>query len=213
MIATMDLATGAISELESTRTTNPEEGGNDAPRWSPDGTMLVFARQGITVPGEPEGRTLLLVVDADGSNLRQLAPTELRAIDPDWSPDGSRIVFISTVIEDVAVDPLVIGTDIYTVRPDGSGLQQLTADGASARPNWTADGRIVFAHLPPDLPVGNLAAAFELWIMNANGTNARQLDAGRAAELTAAGCIICPYPPPIEAELFFLNDAVWQPTR
>jgi Tol biopolymer transport system component len=213
VIATMDLATGVVTELESTRITDPEQGGNDAPRWSPDGTMLVFARQGITVPGEAEGRTVLLVVDADGSNLRQVAPTELHAIDPDWSPDGSRIVFISTVWNGADTDPLVIVNDIYTVRPDGTGVQRLTSDGASARPNWTADGRIVFAHLPPDVPAGNLAAAFELWIMNANGTNARRLDAGSAAELTAAGCITCPYPPPIEAELFFLNDAVWQPTR
>ena len=58
----------------------------------------------------------------------------------------------------------------------------------------------------------DLAAAFQLWIMNADGTNVRQLDADSAAELTAAGCVTCPYPPPIEAELFFLNDAVWQPT-
>jgi len=212
VIATMDLATGAISELESTSVTDPD-GINDAPRWSPDGTTLVFARQGIAVAGQTESQTLLFVVGADGSNLRQVAPTELGAIDPDWSPDGSRIVFISTVWNGVEVDPLVIETDIYTVRPDGTGIQQLTTNGESARPNWTADGRIVFAHLPPDELGETLARSFELWIMDANGANLRQLQADSAAELTAAGCVTCPYPPPLVAEVFLLNDALWQPTR
>ena len=98
-------------------------------------------------------------------------------------------------------DPLVDRNDIYTIRPDGTGLQRLTTDGASARPNWTADGRIAFVHLParPELDE-DLAAAFELWIMDADGANVRQLEADNAADLTAAGCVTCPYPPPLEAE-------------
>ena len=212
VIATMDLATGRISELDSTRVSDPEDGVNDAPRWSPDGAGLVFARQGIIVPGE-ESQVLLFVVGADGSGLRQVTPPELGAIDPDWSPDGSRIAFTSTIVQDVTVDPLVIETDIYTVRPDGTGVQRLTTDGASARPNWTADGRIVFAHLPPDVAPERLAPEFELWIMDGSGADRRQLQADSAKELTDAGCMTCPYPPPPEAELFFLNDAVWQPTR
>ncbi len=213
VIATMDLATGAITELESTRITDPELGGNDAPRWSPDGTMLVFARQGVVVPGEAEGAALLFVVDADGSDLRQLGPADLHAIDPDWSPDGTRIAFVSTVWDGAATDPLVIEHDIYSIRPDGSGLQRLTNDGASARPNWTADGRIAYVHFPPGLIPDDLAAAFELWTMDAGGANKRQQDAASAADLTEAGCMTCPYPPPLEAEIFILNDAVWQPTR
>jgi hypothetical protein len=207
----MDLATGETWELEATRITDPVMGINDAPRWSPDSTTLVFARQNIVVPGD-EAQTLLFVVGADGTGLRQLVPAELGALDPDWSPDGSRIVFTSTVTEDVTVDPLVIETDIYTVRSDGSSIQRLTTDGASARPNWTADGRIVFAHLPPDETGEALARSYELWLMDASGASPRRLQADSAAALTEAGCMTCPYPPPLEAEIFILNDAVWQPT-
>lgn len=211
VIATMDLETGRITELDSTRVTDPAMGANDGPRWSPDGSQLVFARQGIAAPGQPEGETLLLVVNADGSDLRQLVPTDLHGIDPDWSPDGSRIVFVSSVSDSAPIDPIVIAVDIYTVRPDGSGLRRLTVDGESARPNWTADGRIVYAHLPQDLESQDLAAAFQLWIMDADGTGETRLQADNAADLSAAGCTTCPYPPPLAAELFILNDAVWQP--
>ena len=85
-----------------------------------------------------------------------------------------------------------IETDIFTIRPDGTGLQRLTTDGASARPNWTADGRIVFAHMPPDELNEVLARSFQLWIMDADGANVRQLQADSAAELSAAGCVTCP---------------------
>ena len=43
VIATMDLATGSVVELESTRTT--DDPSNGAPRWSPDGGRLIFDRQ------------------------------------------------------------------------------------------------------------------------------------------------------------------------
>lgn len=49
--------------------------------------------------------------------------------------------------------------------------------------------------------------------MDGTGASRRQLQADSAAELTDAGCVTCPYPPPVEAEIFFLNDALWQPTR
>ena len=212
VIATMDLATGRVIELDSTRVIDPAMGGNDAPRWSPDGTQLVFARQGIAVPGQPEGESHLLVVNADGSNLRQLVPADLHAVDPDWSPNGSQIVFTSSVWNSAEIDPIVIAADIFAVRADGSGLRRLTRDGESARPNWTADGRIVYAHLPQDLESQDLAAAFELWIMDADGTGKTPLQADSAADLSAAGCTTCPYPPPLAAELFILHDAVWQPT-
>ena len=60
---------------------------------------------------------------------------------------------------------------------------------------WTRDGRIVFTvhqwagdegdstNLPP-----------EVWIMDADGANARQIDGSDVASLMAAGCVDCPYP-------------------
>ena len=205
LIATMDVATGGVVELESTRTTG--EPSNGAPRWSPDGGRLIFDRQATAPLGGRE--TNLFVVNADGSDLRRLTPNELFAIDPDWSPDGSSIVFLSSVPFSGEEEPFA--NDIYTIGSDGTGVRRLTADGISVRPNWTADGRIVFARVPIDAEGG--VTAFELWVMNANGTGQTQLDADDLSELSDANCVICPYPPmDIDAEIQFLNDALWQPT-
>lgn len=187
VIAIMDMSTGVVVQLAST------VGIATPPSWSPDGSRLVFGNR---------------VVDADGSNLQQFAPAELfRGMEgqfavgiaaPQWSPDGSLIAFTSFH------DRLISGnsqrlTDIYVVRPDGTGLQRLTSDtleplgadevgdfGANF-PTWTRDGRITFSRYPSDAP-------FELWVMDRDGSKARQLDPSDAATLTALGCVSCAYP-------------------
>jgi hypothetical protein len=35
----------------------------------------------------------------------------------------------------------------------------------------------------------------ELWVMDADGANATQIDTNDIAALTAVGCVDCPYPP------------------
>jgi TolB protein len=74
------------------------------------------------------------------------------------SPDGSRILFQS----DAPGKP----TDLYTVRPDGSGITNLTktpTEGESS-PSWSPDGsKIVFRK-----SVGNARA--DVFIMNADGS-------------------------------------------
>jgi len=64
--------------------------------------------------------------------------------------------------------------DVFTVNPDGSDVQQLTfiaANGGSlCCPSWSPDGRqLVFAAEPAGTSTN------QLWIMNADGSNQRQL--------------------------------------
>ena len=113
--------------------------------------------------------------------------------------------------------------DVYTVRADGSDLRRLTnfaptrvdrgapvqAGGRVA--GWTRDGRIVFTvhqwagdegdsmNLPP-----------EVWIMDANGANARQLDGSSLAALNEVGCVDCPYPPGGLELTAFWRPAPWR---
>ena len=54
------------------------------PRWSPDGTRIVFQRF-VGVHSD------IYVMDADGSNVERL--TQRGGFQPDWSPDSNRIVF------------------------------------------------------------------------------------------------------------------------
>ena len=74
---------------------------------------------------------------------------------PDWSPDGTKIVFSDN------------GTAIKVVNADGTGLTQLTADFDGA-PAWSPDGTKIVFHRFQSTPAGYLPA---LWIMDANGEN------------------------------------------
>jgi Tol biopolymer transport system component len=163
MVATMDLETGRIVEL---RPTGWE--GTAAPSWSPDGTQILFFRYGEgddSGPAAPRPSAIWLV-DADGENLHQVSPATLAAEYPEWSPDGARILFESPDGEK---------RDLYTVRPDGTDIRRLTADGASASASWVADGRILFVR--GSSPAGS-GGSPSWWTMDADGSDAASLASG-----------------------------------
>jgi TolB protein len=88
----------------------------------------------------------LYVINADGSGLRPITPLSIRPGGrPDWSPDGTTILFRSHP----GNDPSGLGANLYTVRPDGTRLRQLTHLPSSDRVldgSYSPDGgSIVFA--------------------------------------------------------------------
>jgi Tol biopolymer transport system component len=95
-----------------------EESGYGVPSLSPDGQTLVAER---------DGRLHLIAVD--GSSVRVIPSRERIGGGPSWSPDGKWIVF-SLITR---TGSLAIGR----VRPDGSGLFQITHNPASEEfPDW-----------------------------------------------------------------------------
>jgi Tol biopolymer transport system component len=153
-----DLASGKVTLLESTRHGPPknELGG---PSWSPDGRQLVYFDIAKGAEGTPPSSCELIIVNADGTGRHALKTPDLAAGDPDWSPDGSTIVFSVDPIHQWADQNIDAHPDVYEIHPDGTGLKRLTVGAGSAAPSWTSDGKILYF------------SERQLWLMDADGSN------------------------------------------
>jgi TolB protein len=116
-------------------------GPNDSylePTYSPDGKFLVFEDDEANVPDQ-DNRASILSVPAGGGSIKILVDGRRTATDnrlPVWSPDGSTILFQRRIDLRGSV------YDLYTIRPDGSGLHQIThGDNCDSDASWSADGQ------------------------------------------------------------------------
>jgi Tol biopolymer transport system component len=98
------------------------------PDVSPDGRWVAFS---FFFQG---GQGDLAVVGTEGAGLRQLTDEpHFSNFGPRWSPDGSELVFYSGRSGDF---------ELWSIRPDGSGLRQLTeARSRITIGTWSPDGR------------------------------------------------------------------------
>lgn len=134
------------SGLRRLTTTPGYDGG---PWWSPDGTKIVYRAWHPTDSAEladykalleqrlvRPSRMELWVMNADGSEQRQITRLGGANFGPSWTPDG-RIVFSSNF-----KNPRSRNFDLYVVNLDGTGLEQITThpefDGF---PMFSRDGR------------------------------------------------------------------------
>ena len=86
--------------------------------------------------------TQILVMDADGSNVRQLTNNQASNFAPYFFPDGERVIFASNMH-----DPRGRNFDLYAVNIDGTGLERLTFHpDFDAFPMFNSDGsKLVWA--------------------------------------------------------------------
>jgi Tol biopolymer transport system component len=81
--------------------------------WSPDGTKIAYEAAGV------RGRSDIFVMNADGSDRRQLTHHRARDENPDWSPDGTQIAFYSERVGNA---------EIYVMNADGLQERRVTRD-------------------------------------------------------------------------------------
>ena len=155
------------------------------PFWSPDGARIAFVSSdgvhaGIRVM-ERDGQNPVPVTDDRSWNL-------FTEFDP-WSPDGKKLLFLSDGGG---------GLDLWTMNPDGTGRVRLTESGrivpipglSGYGADWSADGKgIVYTSCLFDdaaIQEVNLSAIrteADIWIMDADGGNKKQLTTGGDARL------------------------------
>ena len=105
------------------------------PKYAPDGGHLVVTAR---IKGEPHFQ--IMTMNPDGTDRINLTPRPTPHYNASWSPDGSRIVFVSMQGRDITT------AAVHLIDADGSNLQTLShAGGGSFQPRWSPDGKkIVF---------------------------------------------------------------------
>jgi Tol biopolymer transport system component len=141
---------------------------DEVPVFSPNGKQIAFIET-IT-----DLKNAAFIVNIDGSGLKQLTPWS-RGVSHqiDWSPDGSRILLSSPPAEHTGT-----ASNVYTIKPDGTGLTQLTHETKPGEhdlaDSYSPDGtKIIYAK-----NFGSGDGGFQVWMMNADGSDQHQLTHG-----------------------------------
>ena len=105
------------------------------PVWSPDGTEVLFAVEGVYTDPQSRGSTSQLwTIDVETEEARQVFEGD--AVQPQWSPHGNRIAYWSQIGGQ---------RDIWTIAADGSEPVALTNDAAlDWNPVWSPDGNYLY---------------------------------------------------------------------
>jgi TolB protein len=112
-----------IMNIESRAVTTLTSGYDNFPIWSPRGDRIVFSR---VADGDYE----IYTIAADGSGEKRLTSAIGNDAHQGWSPDGEHIVFASSRMgfkdEGAYTDAPQPYGELFVMRADGSGLEQLT---------------------------------------------------------------------------------------
>src|SRR3989344_5180479 len=138
---------------------------------------------------DAKGHFQIFTVSSDGSNRKQLTNYGNGNVAPKWSPDGKKIAYMTQ-------SEVQNGIVIYVMNADGSNTKAITEKRSSVMsllPDWSPDGqRIAYTAgtMTPEIaarivpgdkdPMAELKV--KLWVMNADGSNKKQLTFGNDSD-------------------------------
>ncbi len=137
----------------------PGDAWNSKP--SPNGRFLLFTHR----PFDDMNRLDIWLVEMETGQVRELTHTpQLRNWGGIWSPNGQQIAFVSQRPE---------FNEVWLVRPDGSGLRQLSQEAADfADLAWSPDGSQIACSV-------NRQGAYELALLDAKSGKVQTVRAGK----------------------------------
>ncbi len=127
---------------------------------------LAVQNSRIVFTSARDGNLEIYVMDADGRNQKNLTNSPANDSQPDWSPDGTKIAFVSS--RDGG------RTQIYVMDADGKNPIRLT-DGPGEKwdPDWSPDGQQIAFSV--DVLV-NRIRVHHIAVMAADGRNRQKLE-------------------------------------
>jgi Tol biopolymer transport system component len=146
---------------------------DDDPDWSPDGEKIAFTSHDVNDDPINSTTAEIYVINPDGTGRQRLTFNTEEERGPNWSPDGTLIVFMCR-----RGGP---DFEICVMNADGTGQTQLTFNTFfEGGPTWSPDGQQIVFNRTVTQPFP------QLYVMNANGTGETQLTTQPGANLLAS---------------------------